>query len=365
MKKILQSDGFKNLSSSCIAILVGLVIGIAVIVLSNSSGASGGISALLTGPVEDGMAGIGRVIYYAVPIIMTGLSVGFAFKTGLFNIGTPGQFIVGAFAAVYIGVKWTFLPGGLHWIIALLGAFIAGGIWAIIPGVMKAYLNVNEVISSIMMNYIGLYFVNYSVTLTIYDQLRNQSQGVASTAIIPKLGLDKLFEGSQANGGFFIAILFIVIIYIILNKTTFGYEMKACGFNKDASRYAGINEKKNIVLSMVIAGALAGIGGGLLYLSGSGKFIEVVDVMPAEGFNGIPVALLGLSNPIGILFAGLFIAYLNVGGSLMQQFGFIPQIVDIIISCIIYCSALSLMIKLFLESRKKKKKLNDISKGGN
>ena len=215
-----------------------------------------------------------------------------------------------------------------------------------------------------MMNYIGMYLVNYSVSLVLFDALRNQSLPVASTAVIPKMGFDKIFTGSPANGGFVIAILFVILIYIVLNKTSFGYEMKACGFNKDASKYAGINEKRNIILSMVIAGALAGVGGGLLYLSGSGKFIEVVDVLPAEGFNGIPVALLGLSNPIGVLFAGLFIAYLNVGGNAMQQFGFIPQIVDIIISCIIYCSALSLMIKVWLSKRRKTKELGTAKKEG-
>lgn len=364
MKKLLQSDGFKDFSSSCIAILIGLIVGAVIIFISNSSEALNGISTLISGPIEQGMSGIGRVLYYAVPIIMTGLSVGFAFKTGLFNIGTPGQFIVGAFLAVYIGVEWTFLPDAIHWIVAILAAFVGGALWAVIPGVMKAYLNVNEVISSIMMNYIGIYFVNYMVTLTIYDSLRNQSLPVAESAVIPKMGLDKIFEGSQANGGFIIAILFVILTYVILNKTTLGFEMKACGFNKDASKYAGINEKRNIILSMVVAGALAGVGGGLLYLSGSGKFIEVVDVLPAEGFNGIPVALLGLSNPIGILFAGLFIAYLNVGGNIMQQYGFIPQIVDIIISCIIYCSALSLMIKVWLSNRKKTKKEKIVEKEG-
>ena len=167
MKKLLQSDAFKNFGSSAIAILIGLLIGAVVIFISNSSEALDGLRTLLAGPVEDGTLGIGRVLYYAVPIIMTGLSVGFAFKTGLFNIGTPGQFIIGAFAAVYVGVKWTFLPGSIHWLVAILAAFIAGGLWAVIPGVMKAYLNVNEVISSIMMNYIGMYLVNYSVSLVL------------------------------------------------------------------------------------------------------------------------------------------------------------------------------------------------------
>lgn len=352
MKKWLKGEGFNSFISSCVAIAIGLLFGLVIILFTNPANAFDGFINLIVGPMKMGMMGIGRVLFYAIPIIMTGLSVGFAFKTGLFNIGTPGQFITGAFAAVYVGVHWTFLPSEIHWIVALLAAFVVGGLWAVVPGVMKAYLNVNEVISSIMMNYIGMYLVNFLVKATVFDELRSQSLGVASSAEIPKLGLDQIFRGSTLNAGILIALGMVAIIYIILNKTKFGYEMKACGFNADAARYAGINEKKNIILAMVIAGALAGIGGGLVYLSGSGKFISIVEVLAPEGFNGIPVALLGLSNPIGIFFSGVFISYLTVGGNLMQQFGFIPEIVDIIISAIIYCSALSLMIKLWLAKRK-------------
>ena len=362
MKKILKSEGFSNFISSCVAIVIGLLFGLIIIVFTNPSGAVGGFTNLLVGPLTLGMTGIGRILFYATPILLTGLSVGFAFKTGLFNIGTPGQFIVGAFAAVYIGIKWTFLPASIHWLVALIGAFIAGGLWALIPGLMKAFLNVNEVISSIMMNYLGMLSVNYLVEAYIFDQMKAQSYPVAASAEIPKLGLDKIFSGSAVNAGILIAILMIVLCYIILNKTKFGFEMKACGFNKDAAKYAGINEKKNIVLAMVLAGAFAGLGGGIIYLSGSGKCIQVVEVLAPEGFNGISVALLGLSNPIGILFSGLFISYLTVGGNLMQQFGFIPEIVDIIIACIIYCSSLSLMIKIWLSNRKKQKKLKSETK---
>lgn len=360
MKKWLNGEGFSSFVSSCIAIAIGLLFGLVIILFTNPANAFDGFLNLIVGPIRMGMMGIGRVLFYAIPIIMTGLSVGFAFKTGLFNIGTPGQFITGAFAAVYVGVHWTFLPAEIHWIIALLAAFIVGGMWAVIPGMMKAYLNVNEVISSIMMNYIGMYLVNFLVKTTVFDELRSQSLGVASSAEIPKLGLDQIFRGSTLNAGILIALGMVVIIYIILNKTKFGYEMKACGYNADAARYAGINEKKNIILAMVIAGSLAGIGGGLVYLSGSGKFISIVEVLAPEGFNGIPVALLGLSNPIGIFFSGVFISYLTVGGNLMQQFGFIPEIVDIIISAIIYCSALSLMIKLWLAKRKSIRKTQSL-----
>lgn len=303
-----------------------------------------GFAMVLKGAFTDGASGIGQMFYVATPIIMTGLSVGFAFKTGLFNIGASGQFTMGAFAAIYVGVKWIWLPGEIHWIVALMAAALAGALWGLIPGILKALANVNEVISSIMMNYIGMYLVNMMIVNNIYDQVKNQSMPVASTANLPRAGLDQ-FLGSNMNIGIFIAILFVVVIYILIEKTTFGYELKACGQNPNASKYAGINAKKSIILSMVIAGALSGIGGALLYLAGSGKHLQVLDVIAPEGFNGIFVALLGLSNPIGILFAGLFIAHITVGGYNLQLYDFVPEVIDIIISAIIYFGAFALLFK--------------------
>lgn len=303
------------------------------------------------------MKEVGQVLYFATPIMLTGLSVGFAFKTGLFNIGASGQFIIGAFAAVYVGLNFKFL-GPVCWVVALLAAFLAGALWALIPGLLKAFFNVHEVISSIMMNYIGMYLVNYLVAGNhkLFDQLRNQSLSLPKNAEIPKMGLDKIFPKSSVNGGFFIAVLFVIIIYIILNKTTFGFELKAVGFNRDSSKYAGINEKRSIILSMAIAGALAGLGGGLLYLAGSGKHIEVIDVLAAEGFTGISVALVGLSNPIGILFAALFIAYITEGGFFLQLYNFVPEVINIIISVIIYFSAFALIIQSAISYMRTKKK---------
>jgi simple sugar transport system permease protein len=290
---------------------------------------------------------------------MTGLSVGFSARTGLFNIGAAGQFIVGAYAAVLVGVRCDFLPGHLHWMTALLAAMLAGALWGAIPGLFKALFNVNEVISCIMTNYIGTYLVNFLITRTIFDSLRNQSLRVAQSAVLPKMGMDKVFrEGfivSSANSGIFIAILFAILIFIILEKTSFGYELKACGFNRDAARYAGINEKRSIIISMTIAGAMAGLGGALLYLAGAGRGITVVDVLAMEGFNGIPVALLGLNHPLGIIFSGLLVAYLNVGGFNMQLFDFPPQVIEIIIGVIIYFSAFALLVREFFGSLKKKR----------
>jgi simple sugar transport system permease protein len=348
--------------SSVVAILVGLLVGLIILFLSNASQALSGFGAILGGGFAN-MRDMGQVLYFATPIIMTGLSVGFSSRTGLFNIGASGQFIVGAYTAVLIGVKCPFLPGHLHWITALLGAMAMGALWGSVPGFLKARFNVNEVISCIMMNYIGMYAVNFLITKTIFDSLKNQSMRVAESANLPKMGLDLVFRQgnniSSANSGILIAIFFAVVIYIILEKTTFGYELKACGFSRESARYAGISESRSIVASMVIAGAMAGLGGALLYLAGSGKGITVVDVLAPEGFNGIPVALLGLNNPLGIIFSGLLVAYLNVGGFNMQLYNFAPQVIEIIIAVIIYFSAFALLVRSFFHALRERKVRGD------
>lgn len=357
LNKLLDSGGFSGFLASLAAILVGLAAGFVILLISNPGQAGAGFRAILTGAFSD-MKSLGQVFYFATPIIMTGLSVGFANKTGLFNIGASGQFIVGAYCAILVGVKATFLPVPLHLIAALLAACIGGALWGLVPGLLKAFFNVNEVIACIMMNYIGMYFVNFMITRTVFDSLKNQSKRVGASATLPKWGLDTIFrDGSAAssvNSGIFLAIIAAVIIYIIIEKTKFGYELKACGLNRESARYAGINEQRSIVLSMVIAGALAGLGGALLYLAGSGKGIDVVDVLAPEGFNGIPVALLGMNNPIAIIFSGLFISYLTVGGFNMQLYNFAPQVIEIITAVIIYFSAFVLLMKGFYGKLRKR-----------
>ncbi len=337
-----QKQGFVSFLGSVLAILCGLVVGFLVLLLSDPANAVNGFISILTGAFSD-MKNLGQVFYSATPIILTGLSVGFANKTGLFNIGGPGQFVVGAYVAVLIGVKCTFIPGPLLWITCLVGAMLAGALWGFVPGFLKAVCNVNEVIACIMMNYIGMYGVNFLVVETIFDSQKNQSLPVAANANAPKLGMDQIFRSgasaSSVNAGIFVAILAGIVIYFLIAKTKFGYELKACGYNRDAAKYAGINEKRSIILSMAIAGSLCALGGACLYLAGAGKGIEV------EGFNGIPVALLGLNNPIGIIFAGLFMAYLNQGGFNMQLYGFAPQVIEIIIAVIIYFAAFSLLLR--------------------
>ncbi|MCL1913806.1 MAG: ABC transporter permease [Eubacteriaceae bacterium] len=344
--------------ASIASILVGLLVGYLVLLSTNPSNAAQAFKALLRSGIADRRS-MGQVLYFATPVMMTGLSVSFGNKTGLFNIGASGQFIVGAYVAILVGVRLTAVPGQFRWVIALLMAMFAGGIWGALPGVLKSLRNVNEVISCIMMNYIGMYTVNFLITKTVFDPLKNQSLRVPTEANVPKMGMDLVFrvgnQTSSANGGIFIAVGVAVLAHIILERTKFGFELKACGFNKDAAKYAGINERKCIVASMAIAGAMSGLGGALLYLAGSGKGIDVIDVMAQEGFNGIPVALLALNNPIGAVFSSLFISYLNVGGFNMQLYNFAPQVIEIIISIIIYFSAFSLVLKTWIRNLVSKK----------
>lgn len=334
-----------SVTASLMSIAAGLLFGFFILLVSNPGNAPAGIAMVLQGGFSSGQSGIAQTINFAVPIIMTGLSVGLCFKTGLFNIGASGQFTMGSFAAIYAGIHFN-LPPGAHWAVCIILAAIAGGLWGFIPGILKATFNVNEVIASIMTNYIAVFFVNMLIPkLGLYDMLRNQTMPVSKTALNPRMGMDVLFPGTALDISIFFAILAVAVTYILLEKTAFGYEIKACGMNRDAARYAGINEKKSIVLTMVIAGVLSGLGGGLMYLGHSGKFMQVLDVISPEGFGGISVALLGASNPIGILFAGLFISHITIGGYNMQLLNYVPEIIDMIVAAIIYCGAFVLLFK--------------------
>jgi general nucleoside transport system permease protein len=355
----IKRESIIKLSSSIFAILLGLLVGLLILLISNSANAMKGFTTILSGGFTGGVKGVGNVLSLATPIIMTGLAVGFAFKTGLFNIGASGQLIVGAYCGIYVSVVFTSLPPGIHWIVALLAAALGGALWGLIPGMLKAYLNVNEVIATIMMNYIGMYLVNYLVKETVYNSFKNQSKD--PVAVIPKWGMDVLFPESSVHGGIIIAIVCAIFIYILLNKTAFGYELRACGFNMDAAKYAGINSARGIMTSMTISGALAGIGGGLLYLAKTGKSIEVVDILVAEGFAGIPVALLGLSNPIGIVLSALFISHITQGGFQAQIHGYSPEIIKIMTSVVIYFSAFALIVKDLINRIGEKKRRQTVA----
>ena len=356
-----------SIGASFISIIIGLLFGFLFLILLSLINSGGeGFSSIISNAWKYGfkqilMGGfylppisLGQEIAAAAPLIMTGLSVGFAFKTGLFNIGAAGQYTLGAFGALFCAIVL-----GLPWWACLIGATLFGALWGAIPGIFKAYLNIHEVISSIMFNWIGLYAVNTIMygggAGVMYDSSKTKVWDLRSlfpASVIPDLGIAALFKNRSTTIAIFLAIIVAIIIYIIIEKTTFGYELKACGYNKNAARYAGINEKKNIILSMIIAGALAGFGAGLYYLSGIAEWKPLESTaLPAIGFNGIAVALLASSNPIGTIFSALFISHITTGGSLMNSQYFPPEIADIISGIIIYLCAFSPLFKQMLMKR--------------
>lgn len=386
VKNWFGKDSTKNVLSSLISILLGLLVGAIVVLITGfassvitTKATFEGVRLVFFGLFSTGRdasgaltfginaASMGNMLFRATPLIMTGLSVAFAYKTGLFNIGAPGQYLMGTVTSLVIAlsIPSTAVPPVVVWILAFLGAMLAAAIWGAIPGLVKAFFNINEVIACIMTNWIaanivtwffdGSRFCNseeYGKTGYIFKTTHNN---VATT----KLGLDKVFAGSQINAGIIVAILLAVATYIIMNKTTLGYQLKACGSNRHAAKYAGINDKKNIVLSMAISGALAGAGAALYYLSGNTEFAwsSAYQSLPAIGFNGIPVALLAIANPIGVIFSGIFMAALSIVGlQLSNLTAYNEYISDVIVAVIVYSSAFSLAIKALL-SRKKKEKV--------
>ena len=406
LSNLWHKDATRSVIASLISILIGLLAGAVVILIVGVSNPSLGIKSawegiqLVTlgifstgrnaaGTLTFGFnsASIGNMLFRSMPLILTGLSVAIAFKTGLFNIGASGQYLAGTAATLFIAlsIPTSSVPRWIIWVLAFLGGMAAGALWGMIPGILKACLNINEVIACIMTNWIAANVVTWLFDIS---NLKNMVENTKSSDIYstsygltnvdgvltyvkgegvstPKMGLDKIFSGSQVNGGILIAIALAIIVYIVLSKTTLGYELKVCGSNRFAARYAGIRDKRNIVLSMAIAGALAGAAGTLYYLSGNTEFYwNTYQSLPAAGFNGIPVALLAVSNPIGVVFTGMFMSMLSIAGlQLTSLTAYNEYITDVIIAVIVYLSAFSLLIKNWLSGRQKNKAISADSLG--
>ncbi len=356
IQRILKSKGTSSFTAALLAIALGLIFGFIVMIFAKPANSLNGFSTMLFG----GFNRLGDVFYYATPIMMTGLSVGFAFKMGLFNIGASGQYTMGMFFAMYVGFMWK-LPSGIHWIVCILAGMVGGMLWGFIPGILKALANVNEVITSIMFNYIGMYLVDMMIqnNATMYIASKTRTAYLPGSAQIPSLGV----TNSNVNFAIVIAIILAIVLFIVLNKTIFGYELKATGFNKHASKYAGMNDKRNTILTMLIAGAFAGLGGAFAILApstiaGSSMTYEPINVIAANGFNGIAVALLGNSSPIGIIFSALFISHIQRGGTIVSSlYGYKPEIIDVVIAVIIYFSAFAMLMSANVARMIKKRRL--------
>ncbi len=345
-----KTKSFKSFLSSFISIILGLLFGLIIMIVTNPSNAFLKFPMLIGGWMFGADAGkeIGRWLELLPPLLMCGLGVGLSFKAGLFNIGASGQYTLGLFFALLIGILGKPL-GPFQWLVAVLLGMLGGALWGFIPGFFKAVFNINEVITSIMFNYIGMYMVNAIImsSSSLYNGSRGRTFTINKNAMTPTLGFEKIFPRSNVDLTLLLAIAIAILMWVILNKTTFGFELKAAGSNREAAKYSGINEKKSIILTMVISGALCGLGGAFFILkadsTGTGVEYVPVNVIAGEGFNGIVAALLGSSHPIGTIFSSLFITFLQRGGFHVQP-QFKEQLANIVIAVIIYFSAFSMLI---------------------
>lgn len=350
-KWLLSMEGFVTFLTSILCILIGLIIGYLVLLFINYRGATEGILTLIQNFMsyskpELQIKYFGLTLAQTAPLIMTGLSILFAYKAGLFNIGAAGQYTMGACACLISALVFK-----LPWYVCLLFAVLAGAIWGSIVGMFKTFLNVNEVISAIMLNWIGLYLTNILITdSSAWDTIKHETYSVETVnpgAILPKLGLDELFNQSYVTIAIFIAVIVAIIVLIVLNFTTFGYELKATGFNKNAARYCGMKEKKNIILTMAISGGLAGLGASL-YFQADLQPWYASSAVPAMGFNGISAAFLGGLNPIGTIFSSYFLSHLTSAGAKLDTNYYSAQVSDLISSVIIYLCAFVGFFKYFV-----------------
>ena len=294
-------------------------------------------------------------LIYAAPLIFTGLSVAFSFKTGVFNIGAEGQFVVGSLTACVLGILVK-APAIIHVPLCFIGAALAGGIWGAIVGVLKIKKGVNEVLSYIMFNWIAFYLSNFVVNLGIIhkDGGGEATKDIAETArILAPKSIIAATGASAANYGFILAIIFAVIVWFIINRTTLGFKLRAVGFSNTAAQYAGIDTGKSFLTAMAFSGALAGIGGAVQLMGMSGR-ISQFSGQEGYGFQGITVALIASSNPIACIFAGIFYGAMKYGGGKLSLVNAPAEVVDIIMGIIILFIAISSLFKnIFLNHGKK------------
>lgn len=365
-ESFLSKPAVQSIIASLLCIIVGLFIGYIALLFINAQGATDAIITIIknyfTYPTKAAaLKYCGNTLVKVAPLLMCALSIQFCYQAGLFNIGAAGQYVVGAGASLFCALKL-----GLSWHVCLLAALVAGGVYGVFVGVLKAYLNVNEVISGIMLNWIGLYSVNMILT-SVKEASSPYTVSLEKTnasAVLPSLGLEKLFSNNKyVTIAIPLAVIIAILLKVVLSMTVFGYEIKATGIAKDAAKYSGMKEKRNVILTLFIGGALAGIGAAFLFLTGYEQWSVTQSSVPGMGFNGIAATFLGGLDPIGTIFASYFIQHITSGGSYIDKNAYPSQISDFISAIIIYLCGFVLFFKFFLNSRIRNKKNN--AEGGN
>lgn len=365
-KNILRNPGFQSFLSAIICIVIGVFIGYLVLLAISPENAAEGITAIMKNFLNYGgkkqavMKYFGSTLVKSAPLVMCSLSILFAYKVGFFNIGAAGQYVAGAAMSLFCALKFN-----MNWLVCLIIAMVAGAIWGAIPGILKAYRNVNEVISGIMLNWIGLYLAN-SLIMIVKDPKTPFSfklEEANPAGKLPSFGLEKMFSNNRyVTIAIPLAIICAILIWVILEKTKLGYELKATGANKHAAIYCGMNEKKNTVLTLAISGGLAGLGAAFNYLSGVEQWATTQTSVPGMGFNGIASAFLGGLSPIGAIFSSFFIQHITLGGGYLDKRVYCAQVSDLMSSIIIYLCGFALFFKLILNSILDKKAEKDALK---
>ena len=348
IKKILRNEAFQSLFASLICIVLGVLVGYVVLLFINPTGAGEAISEVLKNFLHYSKTNLqlknfGNTLVKTAPLIMCSLSILFAYKVGLFNIGAPGQYCVGICVCLYCALSL-----GLGWVPCMIIAAVCGALYGAVVGLLKAYCNVNEVISGIMLNWIALYSTNMILTPVkeVTSPYTFHLDVEAPQAILPTLGLEKFFAGNErVTIALPLSIIAAVVILIILDKTKFGYELKATGFNKNAAKYCGMAEKRNIIVTLMISGGIAALGASFLYLTDFEQWSCTSSAVPAMGFNGIAAAFLGGLNPIGAIFSSYFIQHITNGGAFVDKTMYCSQISDLISAIIIYLCGFVFFIK--------------------
>ena len=371
-KNLLKNPGFQSFLAALVCIIIGIFIGYLVLLAISPNDAFGGITAIMKNFLNYGgkkqavMKYFGSTLVKTAPLVMCSLSILFAYKVGFFNIGAAGQYVAGAAVSLFFALNFNF-----HWSVCLVIAILAGAFWGAIPGILKAYRNVNEVISGIMLNWIGLYLANSLITIvkdpkTPFSYKLEEKNPLGK---LPSFGLEKLFSNNRyVTIAIPLAVIVAIIIWVILEKTKLGYELKATGANKNAAIYCGMNEKKNTVLTLAISGGLAGLGAAFNYLSGVEQWATTQTSVPGMGFNGIASAFLGGLSPIGAIFSSFFIQHITLGGGYLDKRVYCAQVSDLMSSIIIYLCGFALFFKIILnralDKKEEKKAMAENEKGG-
>lgn len=359
----------RSVISSIICVFIGIFVGFIVMLIRDPANCFAGLNVLLSsgfqGMSEGDFDAISHVIGTLTPMILAGISISFAFKLGLFNIGITGQLTMGAF----LSLIFSFM--GMPWYVCLLVGMLGGAFIGFLSGFLKAKFNVNEVLSGIMFNWIVYYLCgligDYLPKEWIDASNKTQLAKMAQNGRLPTLFSEYTADGYinpayyNVTAGIFIAIVIAIFIWFILKYTKFGFELKLCGSNKFAAKYAGINQNSNIILSLVISGAIAGICGYMVFATPSPKgftFGALDGVMLSDGFNGISVALIGQTDPIGCIFSSFFLAYINEGQTQIVNVSILysKYYMELIKAVIIYVASFSAFIAYLIRNANEKSK---------